>query len=334
MEDFEDSTQEMQDVDLGFNGEIFPPKDPNMTLLVDADTIAFNAGLSVETEITICSDQIGQEIDIAGSTTVLTEDMWKFYGGSEDTDALTIYVSAGLESALLKARESIKYLMDKTGCGKVELHFSAKKEHFRYALTPLYKANRVDIHYPQFLHEIKEALVKEFPDSFIHTKWEADDAVVYKKRFWPTRYVMCALDKDVYNSLPGKHFNYYSSTRYNIPMKWVEITEGQAALWPYKQAICGDGTDGVKGCPGIGPKKALNFINESMNERELWEGTLRAFRSVGLTAYDAILSIRLVKMTQLWPIEDQARRVEGEFNAELRLWTPAEVGDTYDYELD
>ena len=43
-------------------------------------------------------------------------------------------------------------------------------------------------------------------------KWEIEH---------PDDYILCAVDKDVLYTLPGRHFNYYSSMIHNIDMKFI-----------------------------------------------------------------------------------------------------------------
>ncbi|MGE4420555.1 MAG: hypothetical protein AB7D38_12110 [Sulfurimonas sp.] len=334
MQDF-DVTTDFTDIAIGDYGQLLPEKNPNLAALIDADTIAFNACLAVETEEVVTADMIDIDtVTIDGEQKLLTIELWNELTGYDTTiDTVSVYSSLGVDAAVSEAVNKINRIIDLTGCGAgAELHFSVGRIHFRYMLTPDYKSKRKTTRYPLYLTEVKEALTKLYEGSFCHSAWEADDAVVFKKRFWPSKYILCALDKDVYNSLEGTHFNYFESQKFNKQMGFITTTKEQAAIWPYMQAICGDTSDSIQGCPGIGPKKALKFINESMNELELWEGTLRAYRSVGLTAYDAIQAIRLVKMTQLWPMETNAEISKDFFNAQLKLWSPSEVGDHYDYE--
>jgi hypothetical protein len=121
-------------------------------------------------------------------------------------------------------------------------------------------------------------------------------------------FIGVCLDKDCYNSVPTndicKQFNYYESGQWGIEMKWVEVSEGTAKMWPYLQTITGDKTDNIQGCHGIGPKKALKFIGEDMTEAEMWDGVVRAWESKGLSSIDAIITMNLVNMHMLQDRED------------------------------
>lgn len=123
-------------------------------------------------------------------------------------------------------------------------------------------------------------------------------------------FVMCAVDKDLLKSIPGKHFNYYSSDKHNIQPKFVEVEEAEAIMFNYLQAIMGDSSDGIKGVPGIGPKKAKKFLNKDMSELEMWEGVVKAYESKGLTFVDALTTMRLVSIKQLKRQEDDGLAIE------------------------
>lgn len=248
----------MKDINLGSNGELLPEKTGRIAL-IDADTVAFNAALGSE------------EVEYVGNDEIY---------------------HANVELGIEYAKNKIQEILDKTGCEEAELHFSSGKEHFRYQIFPEYKANRKTNRYPEGLAEIKQAL-----GGTVHTKIEADDAVVYLKRAYPDKYTLVAVDKDVLNAVAGKHFNYYVSDKYGIPMKWVDITEAHARFWPYLQSILGDKNDGIEGAKGIGEKKALKYISPDMTDGELWEGVVAAFEKTGKTADDALLVMNLVNMT-------------------------------------
>lgn len=173
----------------------------------------------------------------------------------------------------------------------LKLFLTYGKDIFRYIIYPQYKANRNREKTPPHLHKIKEYCIREFSNVVTHPLFEADDLIVEAKLKNPSALVF-AIDKDVLNSLPGRH---YDPRKHNI----VEVSENNARFWPYLQAITGDASDGVPGVPGLGKVKAKQFINESMNEKELWQGVVNAFTSKGLTEKDALLSMRLVNMKQL-----------------------------------
>jgi len=203
-----------------------------------------------------------------------------------------------LEDALSHSLEHVEKILAATGCKSAELYFTAGIN-FRYQVDPDYKANRKGLHRPPGLKETKIEMLEHYPGK-ICTEWEADDEVVYLKKKYPEKYILCAVDKDVIKSTPGKHWNYYSSAKYNIEPKWVEVDDTAAIRYNFLQAIIGDSTDGIKGVPGIGAKGAEKFIpKEPNNDYECWVGVVKAFESKGLTILDALVTYQLVSMHQL-----------------------------------
>jgi len=156
---------------------------------------------------------------------------------------------------------------------------------------------------------IKQRLLTEF-DGAIHEKIEADDAVVMLKRTQPKKYVLCCVDKDVYLSVPGVHWNYYRSAQYNIEMKWVETDVKDAYQFPYKQTLMGDSTDNIRGAPGIGKVKAGKALEGLITPCDMWKAVCALFIEKKRTVKEAISDMRLVNMHQI------------DTNMELTLWQP------------
>jgi DNA polymerase-1 len=133
----------------------------------------------------------------------------------------------------------------------------------------------------------------------IWEEWEADDMVVALIRDNPNKYILAAVDKDVLYSIPGRHFNYYSSERYNIDMKWVEVDKDTAMKHHFVQALTGDTADNIPGLQGVGPKTADKILNGIVGPRELWDKVKAEYEARGKTAIDALTTMRLVHMHQV-----------------------------------
>jgi len=265
----------------------YPQAEPNdKILLVDADTIAFGACSVFE---------------------------YEFYNIDKGNNEFGI----NIEDTINYAAEHVEKLLAMTGCKSAELYFTSGM-HFRYTVNPTYKSNRDGLHRPPGLYEVKAGLLEQY-EGKICTEWEADDEVVFLKKQNPDKYILCAVDKDVLNATAGKHFNYYSSKKFGIEPKWVEIAEDEAKTYNFLQAIMGDANDGVPGVPGIGKVGATKFVNNSMTELEMWQGVVKAYESKGLTIVDALITYQLVSMHQLVPDE----------NGEpiLKLFNPKELED-------
>jgi 5'-3' exonuclease len=128
---------------------------------------------------------------------------------------------------------------------------------------------------------------------------EADDAVVARKDALPDKYILCAVDKDVLYSLEGTHFNYYTSVKYDIDMKWIEVGKDQAMKHHFTQVLTGDPGDNVIGLHGIGPKKADKILADCTTPDECWKAVREAYEENGRNIIDAIINMRLVSMNQV-----------------------------------
>jgi 5'-3' exonuclease len=209
-----------------------PPENPDKIALIDADTIAYAT-------CSVCEygdDEAGYQIE--------------------------------LEYALQVAIDKVQKILHDTGAGSAHLHFTMGKN-FRYKVCENYKANRVKDRTPEGLSALKELLAKEYEGSMLHTDVEADDYVVYLKKMFPELYILVAIDKDVLNSVPGKHWNYfhraegvnkYGTLLKEIKPKWVETLSETPPIWFYSQVLMGDSGDGIQGVPKCGPVNAIKIL--------------------------------------------------------------------------
>lgn len=209
-------------------------------------------------------------------------------------DADTIFYILALEhedfdEALTAVKEYFSFTRKLFQAKSMKLFLTIGKC-FRYELYPQYKANRNREAAPKHLHALKAHCAKNFSNVVSNPLFEADDLIV-EAALANKDALVFAIDKDILNSLPGRHFN---------PKKReiVETSERDARRWPFLQAIIGDSSDNIPGVPGLGPKKAPAFLGDANNEYALWQGVVRAFESVGKSEEDALLMMRLVNMQQ------------------------------------
>ncbi len=281
----ENTLDDMASIDLDSNGVIMPEKHSKIAL-IDADTIAYTACFSVETKAEVLSEDLYSD----------DEFLKLINNPNYDTTTHAVYNTCPKE-ALAKAEEKIQRILDKTGCAGAELHFSSGRNNFRYSVSSIYKATRTS-RPPVGLKKLKLDLAARFKGA-IHTKHEADDAVVYLKNKNPDKYILCAVDKDVLNSVEGKNFNYYESNSYSISMKWVHIDERTALTWRFLQTIMGDKTDNVIGLKGLGPVKAAKVLWGCNTHKELWKAVCEAYIAKGRTEDEALMNLNLVDMRLL-----------------------------------
>lgn len=281
---------EIVDIDIGSDGETVPEKN-NKIALIDADTIAYTACLSTE----VGTELLGREF--------YSDEEWQDIINSDGYDSKkALFYEIDATQVLQVAKDKINRILDKTGCLEAELHFSGGSKNFRYDIYPEYKANRVGTRRPTGLAQLKADLLVEFK-GVIHTKWEADDAVVYYMKKDPAKYILVALDKDVLNSVEGRVFNYYESALYNKKMKWMDIDRHTTLTWRYLQTITGDKTDNIVGVKGLGPVKASKILEGCFSHRELWQAVCRAYESKGRTKDEALLNLNLVDMHLLQEVD-------------------------------
>ena len=281
------------DLDLDYSGNMLPPKNDKIAL-IDADTVAYIACLAAE------------EVEELLPESFYTTEEWAEITANPtwDPEKYTI-THSNPEVRMQKAEEKIQKILDGTGCQEVELHFTSGRC-FRYDVYADYKANRPSKR-PHKLSDMKEGMIMKWCGS-IHTRYEADDIVVYLKNKYPDKYILCSIDKDVYNATEGRHYNYYEST--NRDMCFVDTTAAFAKYWAYAQCILGDPTDNIKGAHRIGIKSLHKWINEDMTEQELWEGVVGAWLSKDQDIDDAIITMNLVNMKLL------------DDNDNIRTWKP------------
>lgn len=276
---------EIVDIELDIDGKVMPEKNDKIAL-IDADTIAYIACLNVE----VAGDILGEEFYTAEEWQAIVDDPQY-----DEAEGL-LYETCPIQ-ALAKAEEKLQRILDKTGCQEVELHFSGGRKSFRYDINPAYKANRTS-RTPAGLSQLKKNLAKRY-NGVIHTKYEADDAVVYLMDKNPEKYILCAVDKDILNSVEGRNFNYYESALYDIEMKWVDIDKHTALTWRYLQTIMGDKTDNIIGLKGLGPVKAAKVLEGCFSHKELWEAVCAAYEKQGRTKDEALMNLNLVDMRLL-----------------------------------
>lgn len=290
------------EVSLDIDGKPMPPKN-NKIALIDADTIAYTACLNVE----VAGEILGEDF--------YSEDEWQaILNDPQYVSGEGILYSTDPSQALAKAKEKINRMLDKTGCQTIELHFTGGRENFRYSVSPTYKANRI-VRAPAGLYQLKLDLLKEYAGA-IHTSWEADDMVVYLKLAEPEKYILCAVDKDVLNSIEGTHFNYYESLLYGKEMKWQDTDKYTATTWMYIQTLTGDITDNIYGIKGVGPAKAAKIIAGCTTHKEMWQTVCRAYENTGRTKDEALMNLNLVDM-QLLYLDDGLLRVKLRTHEEL-----------------
>jgi len=174
-----------------------------------------------------------------------------YIGKAEDT----------LQQIIDKVDYTIQSILDKTEADYYCL-FISKGKYFRHNLknkseeSGSYKSNR------KFSNQNYSKVIKEYIIAKYNAMWypevEADDAVAYWYKNFNgdgSEKIIVSVDKDLLQSIPGKHLNYNKKTGDDTwEMVWIETSKKDAILFNLQQLIIGDSSDGVSGVPKKGIK--------------------------------------------------------------------------------
>ena len=166
--------------------------------------------------------------------------------------------------ACSRAGTMIDEILVATGADSYKMFLSGP-DNFRYRVFPEYKANRLDAKRPKWEKDVKTYLEIDW-----NGKWskgcEADDLLGMNQT---KDTIICTIDKDL-DMIPGMHYNFVKKELY-------DISPEKAIYNFYYQLLVGDTADGIKGVPGIGPKKAARILAECQSEREMLEACREAY---------------------------------------------------------
>ena len=224
-------------------------------------------------------------------------------------DEDTVTITSDLPKAIYEFDKNIADIVEATDADDYLLVLSPRKT-FRYDILDTYKGNRKPPKYPlELLKPLREHATKALKT---HTPCyvEADDYCVWKMYEEPNEWVLCHIDKDL-NQAIGAHYNYRNLNSYRVEQEEADYVF-------YLQTLTGDTSDGYKGCPGIGPKKAEKILQDLdlSNEKEVWEAIVETYAEKELTEEDALVQARVARMLRpseydgnctikLWGIEDE-----------------------------
>lgn len=210
-----------------------------------------------------------------------------------DGDALTYHSSKdSIHESIEIIDEKIQNIFIQTGATHYVL-FISNSPYFRHQISSEYKSNRNKYKIPlKWLKTLKSYLIENWGAQSMNLV-EADDLCAYwmnkdlciadddkieprevfvdaldycavenlpQFEFESMEKVLCAVDKDLLQSIPGKHFNYtYKLEGKDNPNSvikgwWVETSEAESDDFKRMQVVVGDVTDEVSGLKGKGIK--------------------------------------------------------------------------------
>lgn len=208
------------------------------------------------------------------------------------------------------------------------------EENWRLSVLPSYKGNRDYANRPLLLGPIKEYLAEAYR-TYSRPTLEADDVMGILSthpKLIEGKKIIVSEDKDM-KTIPGWLFNPRTDRKPRL------ITPEEADRWHLYQTLVGDATDNYKGCPGVGPSRANEFLDEPCllvpYEHEFkggprkgafetrytkeptaspWEGIMSLYAKAGLSVEDALVQARVARI---------CRHTDYDFKSkEVVLWTP------------
>nr|DAU39290.1 MAG TPA: Exodeoxyribonuclease [Caudoviricetes sp.] len=166
---------------------------------------------------------------------------------SEDNRAVVL----DEEGARKSLDEAIEKLKDNTKCSKTQLYLTGATN-FRYDILPTYKHNRKDLPKPQLLPMLKEYAVAKH-GAKITTKIEADDACSIHLSSDPINNILAHIDKDL-NQVEGEHYNWRKDLTYEL-----SYVQGQRVFYTQVlTGDSTDGYSGCKGIGKVKAEEILD----------------------------------------------------------------------------
>ena len=253
-------------------------------IIIDADTIAVQAGAAVQVAIK------------------WSDDVYSMYADGEEA---WVQVQEYIEDLQLSIASLLGDPIDTT---TIVLAFSdPKRKYFRHKILPTYKANRQKREGPMLVGYLKKKMAKKYK-TYVIRNLEADDILgilATNKDLIPEDAIMVSVDKDL-QTIPGKHYNP------NHPDNGIiYIDPFMADRNHLRQTLIGDTTDGYKGCPGIGPVGAGKI---KLHGEMAWCNVVAAYLKAGKTEEDALLQARVARILRAENYSFQTK--------EITLWTP------------
>lgn len=247
-------------------------------LLVDADILLWRASSAVQTNI-----------DWGGGV---------FSSGADFARARD-YFDAEVRELALKLRAQ-----------KVLLAFSDAKRNWRKELWSDYKANRSGKARPVVFWQLRS----HAEDRYDH-RWypglEGDDVLgIFATAPHDAKEsrIVVSSDKDL-QTVPCRLYNP------NKPERGVRvIQQHEADEYHMIQSLTGDPTDGYKGCPGVGPKKADRVLTVGLSWAQKWEAIVRCYKEHGLPESVALMNARVARILRHGEYDLETHRVT--------LWEP------------
>lgn len=190
-------------------------------------------------------------------------------------------------------RSEISNIMDHVGANNATLALTDSHGNFRKEILPTYKLHRASVKKPVVLAHIKQWMIDEL-QAYYRPKLEGDDILgilqtwpKFQRENGPT--IVYSLDKDL-KSIPGLYVR-------DLNSEPIMISKSEADRFHMLQTLTGDPTDGYKGCPGIGEKRASEILDKAESEgRPLWDAVVETYVKKGLDEFAAVIQARVARI--------------------------------------
>lgn len=183
------------------------------------------------------------------------------------------------------------------------------RENFRMSVASDYKSKRKDTRKPIVYPELRK-WVEETYDVVTMPQLEADDVLGILATHPDAKEVIVASEDKDLQTIPSQLWR-------QGELKTITLQEADR-YW-MQQTLTGDPTDGYKGCPGIGEKKAEAILGTNQPLMTMWNNVVAAYRKAGLTEDDALMNARLARIL----------RHEDYNDGKIQLWEPARATEKH-----
>ena len=156
--------------------------------------------------------------------------------------------------------EKISSIIQGAGGTDYQCFLTESKSNFRInrATIAPYKGHRPS-EKPFWWEVIRSYIIHEY-DPYICVGYEADDLIADYCRNDIEGTVICSRDKDL-DTVPGWHYRWQCGERQ--PERKYYVNQHEAEYFFYYQCLTGDTADNIKGCYGVGAKKAEKILSSA-----------------------------------------------------------------------
>lgn len=191
----------------------------------------------------------------------------------KDVETGEYVITEPLEIALARVHKTVVNILEDVGATEYKAFLSGDNN-FRNEINPEYKANRKDVHRPEYLNACKEYLVTDLK-ARVTDGYEADDALGINQT---EDTIICSIDKDLM-MIPGDHYS-WPITRNGVIVREAtlsNVSELDGIKTFYRQMLIGDTSDNIIGVSKIGKVRAAKIIDGLETEKEMFDAVFKLY---------------------------------------------------------